>query len=56
MKIGCHGLVWTGSYDAAGIREAVERTARVGFDLIESPLMDPAATLAGEELLRRRTS
>lgn len=42
MRIGCHGLVWTGSYDAAGIREAVRRTKDVGFDLIEFPLMDPA--------------
>lgn len=41
MKIGCHGLVWTGTYDAQGIREAVRRTSRAGFDLIEFPLMDP---------------
>jgi D-psicose/D-tagatose/L-ribulose 3-epimerase len=39
--IGCHGLVWTGEYDAAGIRHAVARTAAAGFDLIEFPLMDP---------------
>ena len=41
MLVGCHGLVWTGVYDAAGIRHAVHRTAEAGFDLIEFPLMDP---------------
>ncbi len=41
MKIGCHGLVWTGTYDAAGIRHAVQKTSEAGFDLIEFPLMDP---------------
>jgi D-psicose/D-tagatose/L-ribulose 3-epimerase len=43
MRIGCHGLVWTGVYDADGIRHAVARTAAAGFDLIEFPLMDPFA-------------
>ncbi|GAA1158678.1 sugar phosphate isomerase/epimerase family protein [Ornithinicoccus hortensis] len=42
MRIGCHGLVWTGDYDAAGIRRAVAQTREAGFDLIEFPLMDPA--------------
>ncbi|UWF77338.1 MULTISPECIES: sugar phosphate isomerase/epimerase family protein [Microbacterium] len=41
MKIGCHGLVWTGQFDAEGIRLAVAKTAEAGFDLIEFPLMDP---------------
>lgn len=41
--IGCHGLVWTGSYDAAGIEYAVSKTAEAGFDLIEFPLMNPFA-------------
>jgi D-psicose/D-tagatose/L-ribulose 3-epimerase len=41
MRIGCHGLVWTGVYDAAGIRHAVHRTGEAGFDLVEFPLMDP---------------
>jgi D-psicose/D-tagatose/L-ribulose 3-epimerase len=41
MNIGCHGLVWTGRFDAEGIRLSVERTKRAGFDLIEFPLMDP---------------
>ncbi|MGF2949863.1 sugar phosphate isomerase/epimerase family protein [Microbacterium alcoholitolerans] len=41
MNIGCHGLVWTGTFDADGIRLAVEKTKQAGFDLIEFPLMDP---------------
>ena len=43
MQIGCHGLVWTGIYDADGIRRAVTKTRQAGFDLIEFPLMDPFA-------------
>lgn len=41
MNIGCHGLVWTGDFDEAGIRLAAEKTREAGFDLIEYPLMDP---------------
>ncbi|UPL16592.1 sugar phosphate isomerase/epimerase family protein [Microbacterium aurugineum] len=41
MNIGCHGLVWTGNFDAEGIRLAVRKTKDAGFDLIEFPLMDP---------------
>jgi D-psicose/D-tagatose/L-ribulose 3-epimerase len=41
MNIGCHGLVWTGNFDADGIRLAVQKTKEAGFDLIEFPLMDP---------------
>ena len=41
MNIGCHGLVWTGEFDAAGIRLSAEKTKAAGFDLIEFPLMDP---------------
>lgn len=43
MNIGCHGLVWTGTFDADGIRLSVEKTKEAGFDLIEFPLMDPFA-------------
>ncbi|MCA1306632.1 sugar phosphate isomerase/epimerase [Microbacterium esteraromaticum] len=43
MNIGCHGLVWTGTFDAAGIERAVRKTAEAGFDLIEFPLMAPFA-------------
>lgn len=47
MRIGCHGLVWTGTYDEAGIRRAVQKTSEAGFDLIEFPLMDPFTFDAG---------
>lgn len=40
MQIGTHALVFTGSFDRAGISASVERAARAGFDLIEFPLMD----------------
>lgn len=43
MGISCHGLVWTGTFDADGIRRSAERTKSAGFDLIEFPLMDPYA-------------
>jgi D-psicose/D-tagatose/L-ribulose 3-epimerase len=39
--IGCHALVFTGEFDAAGIQSSVQRARRAGFDLIEFPLMDP---------------
>ena len=41
MLIGCHGSVWTGQFDDAGLKLAIEGTAAAGFDLIELPLMDP---------------
>lgn len=43
MQIGCHGSVWTGSFDVEGMTRAVQGTAEAGFDLIEIPLMDPYA-------------
>ncbi|WP_029136787.1 sugar phosphate isomerase/epimerase family protein [Nakamurella lactea] len=39
--IGCHALVWTGDFDAAGITSSIDRTKAAGFDLIEFPLMEP---------------
>jgi D-psicose/D-tagatose/L-ribulose 3-epimerase len=41
MKIGCHGSVWTGVFDDAGLRHAIAGTAAAGFDLIEFPIFDP---------------
>lgn len=41
MLIGCHGLVWSGSFDTTGLETAIRGTAEAGFDLIEIPLMDP---------------
>ncbi|MGI9086031.1 MAG: sugar phosphate isomerase/epimerase family protein [Aeromicrobium sp.] len=41
MNVGCHGSIWTGSFDVDGVRLAVSKTREAGFDLIEIPLMDP---------------
>ena len=43
VTIGCHGLVWTGAFDEAGLAAAAERNRRAGFDLLEIPLLDPYA-------------
>ena len=53
MLIGAHGLVFTGTFDEAGLRRAIEGTKTAGFDLIEIPLMDAAgfdSELAGRML------
>ena len=53
MLIGAHGLVFTGTFDEAGLRRAIEGTKGAGFDLIEIPLMDAAgfdSDLAGRML------
>jgi D-psicose/D-tagatose/L-ribulose 3-epimerase len=39
--IGCHALVWTGTFDPDGIRLSVAKTKQAGFDLVEFPLMNP---------------
>jgi D-psicose/D-tagatose/L-ribulose 3-epimerase len=41
MQIGCHGSVWTCTFDTAGLDLAISQTRQAGFDLIEIPLMDP---------------
>ncbi len=41
MLIGAHALVFTGSFEQAGLTTAIEKTKQAGFDLIEIPLMDP---------------
>jgi D-psicose/D-tagatose/L-ribulose 3-epimerase len=33
--IGCHGLVWTGTFDERGLAGAADRTISAGFDLLE---------------------
>jgi D-psicose/D-tagatose/L-ribulose 3-epimerase len=43
MVIGCHGLVWAGTFDEAMLAAAAERNRRAGFDLLEIPLLDPYA-------------
>lgn len=42
VQIGAHALVFTGTFDEAGLTLAVESTKKAGFDLIEIPLMNPA--------------
>lgn len=42
MEIGCHALVWTGDFEGDGVRTAVDKTKRAGFDLVEFPLMEPS--------------
>ena len=42
VQIGAHALVFTGSFDKAGLTHAISETKNAGFDLIEIPLMDPA--------------
>ena len=41
MLIGAHALVFSGSFEQAGLTTAIEKTRQAGFDLIEIPLMDP---------------
>ncbi len=41
--LGVHALVWTGGWTEAEARRAISSTAAAGFDLIEIPVLDPAA-------------
>jgi D-psicose/D-tagatose/L-ribulose 3-epimerase len=41
MLIGCHGLVFTGLFDSAGVDKAARMTAEAGYNLLELPLLDP---------------
>ncbi|GAB96985.1 D-psicose/D-tagatose/L-ribulose 3-epimerase [Kineosphaera limosa] len=52
--IGCHGLVWSGSFGREGMALAVERTQEAGFDILEIPLLDPFGfdVAAAKEALR----
>ncbi|MFV0252668.1 MAG: sugar phosphate isomerase/epimerase family protein [Beutenbergiaceae bacterium] len=43
MQIGCHGLVWAGSFEREALASALSRTHAAGFDAFELPLMNPAA-------------
>lgn len=53
MRIGCHGFVFSGSFDEPGMASAIQGVQQAGFDFIEMPLMDPFAfdeKLAGRML------
>lgn len=41
MLIGCHGLVFTGVFDQAGVDACARMTAEAGYNLLELPLLDP---------------
>lgn len=41
MLIGCHGLVFTGVFDQAGVDTCARMTAEAGYNLLELPLLDP---------------
>ncbi|WP_353808100.1 sugar phosphate isomerase/epimerase family protein [Agromyces sp. SYSU T00194] len=47
MLIGAHALVFTGTFDAAGLQRAIDGTAGAGFDLLEIPLMEPESFDSG---------
>lgn len=55
--IGCHGLVWSGTFDRAGLSRAVEHTQQAGFDLLEIPLLDPFGfdLAAAKDVLRNQS-
>ena len=46
-KLGVHALVWVGGWSHAECTKAIEQTAKLGFDLIEIPALDP--TFTGEQ-------
>lgn len=49
--IGVHALVWVGGWSEEEARLAINGTSRLGFDLIEIPLLDPGSVDA--EMTRR---
>jgi D-psicose/D-tagatose/L-ribulose 3-epimerase len=41
MLIGCHGLVFSGVFDKAGVDKSARMTAEAGYTMLELPLLDP---------------
>ncbi|MEI2641564.1 MAG: sugar phosphate isomerase/epimerase family protein [Candidatus Nanopelagicales bacterium] len=39
--LGLHALVWTGEWTPESARHAIESTKRIGFDIIEIPILEP---------------
>lgn len=46
-KIGVHALVWVGGWSHAECSRAIERTAVLGYDIIEIPALDPTTIDVG---------
>lgn len=42
-RLGVHALVWVGDWASSSARYAFEATARIGYDLIDFPLLEPTA-------------
>ena len=40
-RYGVHAMVWVGGWSQADARRAIEAAARIGYDLLEIPLLDP---------------
>ena len=41
-RIGVHALVWVGGWGHAEAAQAIEKTAALGYDIIEIPALDPS--------------
>ncbi|WP_303976756.1 sugar phosphate isomerase/epimerase [Dongia mobilis] len=41
-RIGVHALVWVGGWSHAEAAQAIEKTAALGYDIIEIPALDPS--------------
>ena len=41
MPVGCHALVWTGTFGERELTEAAAKNVEAGFDLLELALLDP---------------
>lgn len=46
-RLGVHALCWVGGWTEPEARKAIEGTARLGYDLIEIPALDPDKIDAG---------
>ncbi len=42
-RLGVHALVWTGGWTPSEAAHAISESRRVGYDIIEIPLLDPAS-------------
>jgi len=40
-RYGAHAMIWVGGWSEADAQRAIEAAARIGYDLLEIPLLDP---------------